>query len=183
MILVRLMLVVVLLAANTVFADQQAEVAVPEQPLTTLVPEAVVDGGTPKAVGPVSVSKVFSAKPSPLGGSVVSADPFTVVFSLLFIVLLIFGLAWMVRRLGSVSALGNQSLKVVAGLSVGTREKVVLIEVGGQQVLVGVAPGRVSHLCSFDHPVVNTSVTGGSDFTAKIKKLLQSEDSRGAEDK
>ncbi|MFA7552890.1 MAG: flagellar biosynthetic protein FliO [Spongiibacteraceae bacterium] len=109
-----------------------------------------------------------------VGSGVISSDPVMVVMVLLFTVLLIVAIAWFMRRIGAVPTMGGQLMKIVSVLSVGTREKVILIEVGGKQVLLGVAPGRVSHLQSFDEPVVTPSATTGSyDFTRTIKKLLK----------
>lgn len=116
---------------------------------------------------------------SAVGSSVVTAEPFTVVFGLLFVVSLIFLVAWLLRRLGTVSMVAGQAMKVVATLSVGPREKVLLIDVGGQQVLLGVAPGRVSHLQSFEQPVVNIDSLPRSEFSSKIKQILAATNSEG----
>jgi flagellar protein FliO/FliZ len=46
------------------------------------------------------------------------------------------------------------------------------VDIAGQQVLLGVAPGRVTHLTSFDQPVI-TEATSSNDFSSKIKQLMQ----------
>ncbi|MGK0501210.1 MAG: flagellar protein FliO/FliZ [Oceanicoccus sp.] len=109
----------------------------------------------------------------PVGSAVVNANPATVVFGLLFVVGLIIALAWFMRRFSGLSMIAGQSMKVVSALSVGTREKVVLIDVGGEQILIGVAPGRVSHLQSFSQPVVEQATAAPIDFSSTIKKILQ----------
>jgi flagellar protein FliO/FliZ len=111
--------------------------------------------------------------PDSVGAEVFTADPVSVVFGLFLIVFLILAVAWMLRRMGAVPMIGNQTMKVVAGLSVGTREKVMLIEVGGKQILVGVAPGRVSPLHYFDEPVVESRGASESEFSLKFKQLFQ----------
>ncbi|MFT7218576.1 MAG: flagellar protein FliO/FliZ [Candidatus Azotimanducaceae bacterium] len=45
---------------------------------------------------------------------------------------------------------GNQLIKVLSNLPLGTRERVVLIEVGEKRILVGASPGSVSVLHVFD---------------------------------
>jgi len=50
------------------------------------------------------------------------------------------------------------NMKVLAGLAVGTRERLVLVQVGEQQLLVGVAPGSVNAIASFDEPIVDPKV-------------------------
>lgn len=61
--------------------------------------------------------------------------------------------AWASRRFGRLPFGAGQGLRVLGGLSVGTRERVVLIEVGGTQLLVGVAPGRVQALHVLETPL------------------------------
>lgn len=65
----------------------------------------------------------------------------------LAVVLGIFGaIAWLMKRSGAIGGSHQHVLKLVATVAVGTRERVVLIEVGEQWILVGVAPGSVSQL-------------------------------------
>ena len=52
-------------------------------------------------------------------------------------------IAWFMKRVGPVARGGNaQALRIVGGVSVGSREKVVVLEVGGRWLVVGVAPGQ-----------------------------------------
>lgn len=118
---------------------------------------------------PVAVQHVV---PSAVGSGVFAANPVSVLLGLLLVIVIIFSLAWMLRRMGGVPLAGNPSIKVLAGLSVGAREKIMLIDVGGKQLLLGVAPGRVSSLHCFDEPVLNSSELKGSDFSLKIKQFM-----------
>ena len=72
---------------------------------------------------------------------------------LTFIVVLIIGMAWLMRRMGTFQATAAGELKVLGGLSVGQRERVVLIQAGEKQILVGVAPGRVNALHVLEEPL------------------------------
>lgn len=109
--------------------------------------------------------------PAP-GSGLVAADPVTVIAGLLLVVALIFVVAWLMKRIGAVPVMPGQTMKILSALSVGTREKVLLIEVGDKQLLLGVAPGRVSHLQTFDEVVVSAP-SQSNDFAATIKKFLQ----------
>jgi flagellar protein FliO/FliZ len=64
------------------------------------------------------------------------------------VLMLVVGTAWLLRRLGRVPGLSNQAIKTVGATAVGTRERVVLLEVGTTWVLVGVAPGQVRQLAT-----------------------------------
>jgi flagellar biosynthetic protein FliO len=67
--------------------------------------------------------------------------------SLILVVGLILGLAWIARRLPQLRGSSSQDvLHLKASLSVGMKERVVLVEALDQQFLIGVAPGQVSIL-------------------------------------
>jgi flagellar protein FliO/FliZ len=59
---------------------------------------------------------------------------------------LIWGAAWVVRRISPTTRTVSSAIKVVATQNVGPRERVVLIEIGSQWLVIGVAPGRVNAL-------------------------------------
>jgi len=109
--------------------------------------------------------------PAP-GSAVAATSPLNMMLGLLFLLGLVALAWWFVKRTGGAQWQGARAMKVVAGLSVGARERVMLIEVGGQQVLIGVAPGRVNLLHRFEEPVV-TDTGGGEDFASKIRQVMQ----------
>ncbi|ANG61756.1 flagellar biosynthetic protein FliO [Marinobacterium aestuarii] len=89
---------------------------------------------------------------------------------LVIVIMAILLVLWLVKRFTGLGVQGHH-LKIVAALSLGTREKAVLIEVGGRQLLLGVAPGRVSLLERFDEPVVETDP--GAGFGARLREVLE----------
>lgn len=60
--------------------------------------------------------------------------------------------AWVSRRFRAGAQARGGQIEVVSGLSLGARERVVLIRVGGDQVLVGVSPSgmRALHVLGRD---------------------------------
>lgn len=94
---------------------------------------------------------------------------------LLVVVLLMVTLAWLMRRMGGLTSAAAGSLRVLGGLSMGTRERVVLIQVGETQLLLGVAPGRVQTLHVLEHPIsINESAKGDKgNFAAALGAALQ----------
>lgn len=70
-----------------------------------------------------------------------------------FVVLCIVGLAWILKRTGGLQSSARGALRVIDGVALSTRERLVLVQVGDQQVLLGVAPGRVNRLHVLDEPV------------------------------
>ncbi|WP_210395728.1 flagellar biosynthetic protein FliO [Motiliproteus sediminis] len=102
-----------------------------------------------------------------------------VLLALLLVVAAIFVLAWLMRRMQAGAGFATKGMKVVAMLPLSTRERVVLVDIGGQQLLLGVAPGRVSLLQRFDEPVLDTASPGGGEFRERLKQALRSGSGRG----
>ncbi len=72
----------------------------------------------------------------------------------LFIVLLIIGAAaWFTRRFGHLQSTAGGAMRIVGGLHLGARERLVVVQVGDEQLLLGVAPGRVSTLHVLPKPL------------------------------
>lgn len=92
-----------------------------------------------------------------------------VVLSLAFVIVLIYAAAWYIRRMQLTTAGAGQSMRVISALSVGSRERVVLVQVGEEQLLLGVAPGRVNLLRQFDSPIINSQ---DSSLRSSFSKIL-----------
>jgi len=98
----------------------------------------------------------------------------SVMFSLVLVVSIIFLIAWSMRRMGGKVFKTNSSIKILSGISMGSREKVVLVQVGKEQLLLGVAPGRVQTLHVLQQPVETDSVDVDQDasFSSRLKSML-----------
>lgn len=69
-----------------------------------------------------------------------------VVLSLAIVVLLLIGSLYLLKRISAPRGAAAGLLRVIAGTAVGTRERVVLVEVGDTWLVLGVAPGSVTPL-------------------------------------
>jgi flagellar protein FliO/FliZ len=75
-------------------------------------------------------------------------------FSLVLVVGLILALGWLAKRMpGLQRGAGNAGLKVVASVALGPRERAVVVDVGGTQLLLGVGQGGVRTLHTLDAPL------------------------------
>ncbi len=72
---------------------------------------------------------------------------------MIVVIISVIVMLWLMKRFSRFSYGGQQTVKILGGISLGTREKIVLIEVGTEQLLVGVAPGRVNLLHQLQEPV------------------------------
>ncbi|MDK8463936.1 flagellar biosynthetic protein FliO [Marinobacter sp. SS13-12] len=91
---------------------------------------------------------------------------------LLAVLALIFGCAWIVRRMGGMSGGNTRAIKVVSVMPMGTRERIALIEVGGTQILLGVTPSTIRTLHVFDEPVVSAGEPVSGDFARKLQGMI-----------
>jgi len=82
-----------------------------------------------------------------------------VIASLALVIGLLFGALWIMRRVNGVGQAVGGQMRVVSSLGLGQRERAVLVSVGDQQILLGVAPGRVAALHVFDEPAVAQDTT------------------------
>ncbi|MDY6949234.1 MAG: flagellar biosynthetic protein FliO [Pseudomonadota bacterium] len=108
----------------------------------------------------VFAAEKFAAPEVSQAPTAVGAGSLTqVTLSLLLVLGVVFGAAWLTRRLRGLGRFGNGALQVVTEVAVGTKERVVLVQVGKQQLLLGVAPGRVNTLHVLDEPVTPPNTT------------------------
>ncbi|MDM8354924.1 flagellar biosynthetic protein FliO [Pandoraea communis] len=69
---------------------------------------------------------------------------------LVLVLALLFGLAWLAKRFGLQRPLGGGNVRIVGSAAVGQRERVVVVEVAGDWIVLGVAPGQVRSLHVID---------------------------------
>ncbi len=134
---------------------------------TREAPQAQATQQLQNAAPPATPSRPFAApsvttSPAPTG--IASLGQVTLALGL--VLALIFVAAWLMRRLRGFGKTGTGTLEIIADLPVGQKERAVLIRVGARQVLIGVAPGRVTTLHVLDEPVNVTPPSGGISSTS-----------------
>jgi flagellar protein FliO/FliZ len=100
---------------------------------------------------------------------------------LLAVLALVLVLAWVLRYVMQVRPGAHGQLRIVGGLSMGPRERVVLVDVAGTQLLLGVSPGRIQTLHVLDEPVPETSrhAMAETPFARQLASVLgRREDAR-----
>lgn len=90
--------------------------------------------------------------------------------ALLLVLALIWGLSWLIRRLNPALLGGGSGLKPVAALSLGSKERVVVIQCGSQQLLLSVTPGQVRCLHVLPEPLPELPVAAAS-FAQVLARL------------
>jgi flagellar protein FliO/FliZ len=94
--------------------------------------------------------------------------------ALLVVLAAIFALAWLMRQLRGAGGRVGNAIDVVANVPLGQKERAVLLKVGGNQILLGVAPGRVNTLYVLPEPLelTRTPDTAATDRAPSFRALL-----------
>ena len=101
------------------------------------------------------------------------------VTGLVIVLASVVGLAWMMRRLGRLQSSAGGALKMIDGMALSTRERIVLVQVGDTQILLGVAPGRVEAVHVLDKPVpVKKGEEMTGNFAMRLREVLGKEPSQ-----
>lgn len=112
------------------------------------------------ATAPVTAANDTTTAPNPARAPLgVPAAPYSnaatggglmqTTFALAFVIALLLGGAWVLKRFGPRSfGGGNNTVKLVGALSVGARERIIVVEVGEQWIVVGASPGRMNALAT-----------------------------------
>jgi len=82
---------------------------------------------------------------------------------------LIFALAWILRRLPGTGLRPGDGLRVIAGVSLGNKERAVVIDINGQQLLLGVTPGAVSLLHTLETPLPEKTPARLPEFASLLR--------------
>jgi flagellar protein FliO/FliZ len=91
---------------------------------------------------PVIAAEVGAGGTAPdLGSSALQ-----MVFGLILVLALLLGTLWLLKRISQPRGAVAGLMRVVAGVSVGPRERVVILELGNSWLVLGVSPGQVSTL-------------------------------------
>ncbi|WP_027149436.1 flagellar biosynthetic protein FliO [Methylobacter tundripaludum] len=97
---------------------------------------------------------------------------------LLIVLAVFFCCVWGMRKLGGISVNGAEKMRIIGGLSLGMREKVILLQVGKKQLILGVTPGRIDALHVLEgEDCLNSnepsSIGKDSGFAAIVKQAMK----------
>lgn len=97
-------------------------------------------------------------------------DFLRMLMSLIIVLAVIFLLAFIVKKL-KITPHSQKHLRTVAQLSVGTKERVVVVEVNGEQFMLGVTSNNVNLLHKLEQPIEKTQ---SSESTERMPLTIQS---------
>ena len=96
------------------------------------------------------------------------------VFGLLLVLGLIFLLAWLLRRVQQAGPAGKgQVIEIVGSRALGPRDRLMLVQVGNEQILLGLSPGNITALHVLKEPVqVPSTEKPTPEFAQRLLEML-----------
>nr|WP_306660604.1 flagellar biosynthetic protein FliO [Pseudomonas nunensis] len=124
------------------------------------------------AAEPVATATAAAA---PVASSGMAGQLTQLVFGLLLVLGLIFFLAWLLRRVQQAGPAGKgQVIDIIGSRALGPRDRLMLVQVGNEQILLGLSPGTITALHVLKEPVHVPSATEKStpEFAQRLMELL-----------
>lgn len=117
-----------------------------------------------------SVAAELPVAPGPGGAEIASFAG-----SLLVVVLSIVAFGWLYGKLRPGMSGGSELIRVVATRPLGPRERLVVVDLDGEQILVGVSQGHMQTLHKLEQPLEarRADVAAESGFAARLKGMLR----------
>ena len=155
----------------------------------SIVASGVVGGGLNVASRAAATNQAIGA-----GAAVPSlglAGMFQALFGLVVVIALIFGCAWIARRLGlNKTAPRTGLVKLVSSTAITQKERVVVVEIEQTWLVLGVAPGSVTHLHTLAAgtqaapagPVSPQVAQFATDFRQRLSETLGKSTRRNVQD-
>lgn len=97
--------------------------------------------------------------------------------SLLFVIAIIFILAWALKRMRLPSMMGQDGLKVVRQLPVGTKERLVIVQAGEEQFLVGITQHSINLVSKLEKPIEDAEPVP-AQFAQQLSQLLKKDEKK-----
>jgi flagellar protein FliO/FliZ len=88
-----------------------------------------------------------------------TSDYFKVLLGLVFVIALFLLSSFLFKRFGNASMTGRGQIRLVDGLHLGNRERLVLVELKDKQILLSITPGQINKLDTID---VSSEETGNA---------------------
>ena len=123
----------------------------------------------------LAAEPVATAAAAPVASGGVAGQLTQLVFGLLLVLGLIFFLAWLLRRVQQAGPAGKgQVIELIGSRALGPRDRLMLVQVGNEQILLGLSPGTITALHVMKEPieVPTTADKATPEFAQHLLKIL-----------
>jgi flagellar protein FliO/FliZ len=101
-------------------------------------------------------------------------DSLQILAGLIFVLGLIALLAWSLRRFHAMGTRSGSPAKVVGTLALGTRERIAIVEIANQWLIIGITPGRMCTLATLPRQELNNPPPAAvaNDFSSWLSQYM-----------
>ena len=138
-------------------AAPAAAAAAPPAAAPAATPEQQAALAGARAANAPAPANVLASQAPSAAGSLLQT-----ILSLGLVIALLVGLAWLLKRFGPRHITGGTTVKLVGALSVGARERILVVEVGEQWIVVGASPGRMNALATMPRQEIDEADLAGA---------------------
>src|SRR5471032_2017487 len=174
-------------SAMATAATAPASAAAPDMPpaaLTAAPSAAPAIGATAgpaagPALDPTSAAHAALPAPTASNGPSAAGSLLQTTLALAFVLALLVGAAWFLKRYGPKSITGGTAVKLVGALNVGARERILVVEIGEQWIVVGASPGRMNALATMPRQEAEAAALAaqpglpGANFAEWFKQTIE----------
>jgi flagellar protein FliO/FliZ len=135
--------------------------------------------GLPLCFLPFAALAAQPVVPAPIASPVSLGGMLQVLLGLGLVLAAVVGSAWLLRRFSPGQIGAGGAVKVIGGVALGPKERLVLVEIGETWLVLGVAPGQVNTLHTLAKPEGGAFAaempSGGGEhgFSTWLKQAMQ----------
>jgi len=120
---------------------------------------------------PSFAAEAVESEPGPT--SIIGTESITqMIWALLVVVLIIVGLSYVLRKLNMVQGNVTGAMKIIGGLALNSKDRLLLVQIGEEQILISASPGRISKVHQLSKPLELKLQQPSDDSGSKFSTLL-----------
>jgi len=101
-------------------------------------------------------------------------------FQVLLVLFVVLGLmvaaAWALRKFNATGTTPGSAIKIIGGIAVGSRERIMVVEVADQWIVVGITATNISALSTMpkqESTLSSSELTTSGSFSSRLKQFIE----------
>jgi len=101
-------------------------------------------------------------------------------FQVLLVLFVVLGLmvaaAWVLRKFNATGTTSGSAIKIIGGVAVGSRERIMVVEVADQWIVVGITATSISALSTMpkqESTLPSAELAAAGNFSSRLKQFIE----------